>query len=96
MNDAVKKVKDRALAFAEEKGMKQKAIDFGDKAVQKVVGGLAERMKDFGSGAPVVFVGDHNSNETEPAAKSLSKVLANALYQGEKAPAGAWALPRTA
>ncbi len=51
---------------------------------------IAERMKDFGSGAPVVFVGDHNSNETEPAAKSLSKVLANALYLSEKAPAGAW------
>ena len=51
---------------------------------------IVERMKEFGSGAPIVFVGDHNSNEAEPAARSLLRILDNALYLSEKAPEGGW------
>ena len=50
---------------------------------------IIERMKDFGKGAPVVFVGDHNCLEYEKPAKSVSKLLTDAIYLA-KAPEGSW------
>ena len=50
---------------------------------------IIERMKDFGKGAPVVFVGDHNCLEYEKPAKAVSKLLTDAIYLA-KAPQGSW------
>lgn len=51
---------------------------------------IVERMKEFGGDAPVVLVGDHNSNETEGASKALLCALDNALYASESEPGGGW------
>ena len=51
---------------------------------------IIERMREFGQGAPIVFVGDHNCRETEAPALAVSKLLRNALYESETPPAGSW------
>ena len=51
---------------------------------------IIERMKDFGGGAPIVFTGDHNNTEIEKPAKSVAKILQNALYLTETPPRGSW------
>lgn len=51
---------------------------------------VIERMKEFGKGAPIVFVGDHNCRETEAPALAVSKVLRNAFYRSETPPRGSW------
>ena len=51
---------------------------------------IIERMREFGNGAPIVFTGDHNCNETEAPAKAVSKMLRNALYESETPPQGPW------
>lgn len=51
---------------------------------------IIERMKEFGAGAPIVFTGDHNCNETEAPAKAVAKILENALYLTETTPQGGW------
>ena len=51
---------------------------------------VLKRMKVFGKGAPVVFVGDHNCPEWEKPAKAVSRVLKDALYLSETPPDGAW------
>jgi len=51
---------------------------------------IIERMKDFGRGAPIVFVGDHNCLEYEKPAKSVSKLLTDAIYLSKTPPQGSW------
>jgi endonuclease/exonuclease/phosphatase family metal-dependent hydrolase len=51
---------------------------------------VIERMKEFGSGVPIVFTGDHNCRETEAPAKAVAKLLDDALYRSETAPKGSW------
>lgn len=51
---------------------------------------VLKKMKAFGKGAPVVFVGDHNCPEWEKPAKAVSRVLKDALYLSETPPEGAW------
>ena len=51
---------------------------------------IIERMKEFGAGAPIVFTGDHNNTEIEAPAKSVAKVLRNALYVTETPATGSW------
>lgn len=65
---------DHISALAREKGMSL----------------VIERMKDFGAGAPLVFVGDHNCRETEAPALAVAKLLKNALSESETPPVGSW------
>ena len=51
---------------------------------------IIERMKEFGKGAPVVFVGDHNCLEYEKPAQAVAKLLKDALYVSETPPEGSW------
>ena len=51
---------------------------------------IIERMKDFGKGAPVVFVGDHNCLEYEKPAQSAAKLLTDAIYLSKTQPEGSW------
>ena len=51
---------------------------------------VIERMKEFSGDAPVVFVGDHNCLEYEKPAKSVAKLLKDALYISETPPEGSW------
>ena len=51
---------------------------------------IIERMKEFGSGVPIIFTGDHNCRETEAPAIAVSKLLKNALYESETPPQGPW------
>ena len=51
---------------------------------------IIKRMKDFGKGAPVVFVGDHNCLEWEAPAKAVSKLLTDAIYLSKTPPQGSW------
>ena len=51
---------------------------------------VVKRMKEFGKGAPIVFVGDHNCRETDAPAKSVSKLLKDAIYVTKKPPKGPW------
>ena len=51
---------------------------------------VIERMKEFGSGAPIVFTGDHNCRETEAPAIAVSKLLKNAIFETEAPPKGPW------
>jgi endonuclease/exonuclease/phosphatase family metal-dependent hydrolase len=46
--------------------------------------------KDFGKGAPIVFVGDHNCYETDAPARSVSKILKDAIYLTKTPPKGPW------
>ena len=65
---------DHASALAREKGMLL----------------VLQRMKSFGEGAPIVFVGDHNCYEHEAPAKAVSKILRDTLYVTETPPKGSW------
>ena len=51
---------------------------------------VIDRMKEFGSGAPIVFTGDHNCRETEAPAIAVSRMLKNALYETVTPPKGSW------
>ena len=51
---------------------------------------IIQRMKEFGKGAPVVFVGDHNCLEYEKPAKSAAKLLTDAIYLSKTPPEGSW------
>lgn len=51
---------------------------------------VIRRMKEFGDGAPIVFVGDHNCNETEAPALAVAAVLRDAVHVSETPPRGAW------
>ena len=51
---------------------------------------IVKRMKEFGCGCPIVFVGDHNCRETEGAARAVARRLQNALYLSETPPVGSW------
>ena len=49
-----------------------------------------KRLHEIAGGIPIVFMGDHNCRETDPAAMELSKILDNALYVSETPPQGPW------
>ena len=51
---------------------------------------VIDRMKTFGAGLPIVFVGDHNCRENELPAQQVAKILTNALYLTETEPQGSW------
>jgi endonuclease/exonuclease/phosphatase family metal-dependent hydrolase len=51
---------------------------------------IINRMKEFGKGAPIVFVGDHNCFEYEPPAKAVAKLLKDAMYLSRTPPQGSW------
>ena len=51
---------------------------------------VIERMKAFGTNAPIVLVGDHNCLEFEKPALAVSKLLDNALYESVTPPEGPW------
>ena len=51
---------------------------------------VVKRMKEFGKGAPIVFVGDHNCHETDAPAKAVSKILKDAVYVTKTPPKGPW------
>ena len=51
---------------------------------------IIERMKVFGSGAPIIFTGDHNCTEIDAPALAVAKKLDNALYLTETPPQGGW------
>ena len=51
---------------------------------------IIERMKDFGKGAPIVFVGDHNCLEFEKPAQAVSRLLKDALHISRNPPEGPW------
>ena len=51
---------------------------------------VVNRMKKFGNGAPIVFVGDHNCHETDAPAKAVSKLLKDAIYLSKTPPKGPW------
>jgi endonuclease/exonuclease/phosphatase family metal-dependent hydrolase len=51
---------------------------------------IIERMKEFGNGAPVVLVGDHNCFEFEKPSMEVKKILKDALYLSETHPEGSW------
>ena len=51
---------------------------------------ILERMKEFASGIPVVFTGDHNCVETSKAAKMATEVLKDSLYASERPQEGLW------
>lgn len=51
---------------------------------------IVEQMRKLGAGCPVVLVGDHNCLEYEKPAKSVLKLLDDALYISETPPEGSW------
>jgi endonuclease/exonuclease/phosphatase family metal-dependent hydrolase len=51
---------------------------------------VIERMKRFGAGSPIVFVGDHNCKETDAPARAVSALLNDAMMVSETPPRGAW------
>lgn len=51
---------------------------------------IIERMKEFGNGAPVVLVGDHNCFEHDKPSMEVKKILKDALYLSETPPQGSW------
>ena len=51
---------------------------------------IIDKMKAFGAGYPIVFVGDHNCRENETPAQHVATRLANALYLTETPPEGGW------
>jgi endonuclease/exonuclease/phosphatase family metal-dependent hydrolase len=51
---------------------------------------VVERMKEFGEGAPIVFVGDHNCTEDDAPAKSVRTLLKDAIYLSQTPPVGPW------
>ncbi len=61
-----------------------------EKAREKGMLLIIERMKDFGANSPIVFTGDHNCLEYEKPAQSVSKILNDALYITETPAEGSW------
>ena len=51
---------------------------------------IIERMKEFGKGAPIVFVGDHNCLEFEKPSVAVRELLDDALNVSEASPEGTW------
>ena len=51
---------------------------------------IIERMKAFGGGAPIVFVGDHNCFETSAPSLAVAKILDNAMMTSKTPPKGSW------
>lgn len=51
---------------------------------------VIERMKEFGKGSPIIFVGDHNCTENEKPALAVSAILNDALRVSETKPRGSW------
>ena len=51
---------------------------------------IIERMKEFGKGAPIVFVGDHNCLEFEKPSVAVRELLDDALNVSETSPEGTW------
>ena len=51
---------------------------------------IIERMKEFGKGAPIVFVGDHNCLEFEKPSAAVRELLDDALSVSETSPKGTW------
>lgn len=51
---------------------------------------VIDRMKEFGSGLPIVFTGDHNCRETEEPAMAVAERLKDALYISETPQKGSW------
>lgn len=51
---------------------------------------VIERMKRFGAGSSIVFVGDHNCRETAAPARAVSALLNDAMRITETPPRGAW------
>jgi len=51
---------------------------------------IIDRMREFGAGYPIVFVGDHNCRENESPAQHVAERLKNALYLTETEPRGSW------
>lgn len=51
---------------------------------------VIERMKKFGSGAPIIFTGDHNCCENDAPALAVKKILKDTLYLSEAEPKGSW------
>ncbi len=61
-----------------------------EKAREKGMLLIIERMKEFGENCPVVFTGDHNCLEYEKPALAISKILDDSLYLSETTPQGSW------
>lgn len=61
-----------------------------EKAREKGMMLIIERMKDFGEGCPVVLTGDHNCCDTEAPAVSARKVMDDAMYSTKTPPKGPW------
>ena len=51
---------------------------------------VIERMNEFGKGAPIIFTGDHNCLEFEKPALAVKKILKDSLYLSATAPQGPW------
>lgn len=51
---------------------------------------VIRRMREFGRGLPIIFVGDHNNQENEAPALGVARLLDNALYKTETPPVGPW------
>lgn len=51
---------------------------------------ILDRMEEFGAGAPVIFVGDHNCMETSVTERVISARMENAMYLSETPPRGPW------
>jgi endonuclease/exonuclease/phosphatase family metal-dependent hydrolase len=51
---------------------------------------VIERMRKFGEGAPIVFVGDHNCREVDAPAKAVSALLKDCVHASETPPRGPW------
>ncbi len=78
MNDAIKNIKSKAAAFAEEKELKRKAIDFGDKAVQKLLKGISGAISD----KTIPYLNRYdNTGFMEGSGFFLTKPASNARWQ---------------
>lgn len=61
-----------------------------EKAREKGMLLIIERMMEFGGDCPIVFTGDHNCLEYEKPARSVSAKLKDAMYASETPPEGSW------
>ena len=51
---------------------------------------VVKRLGKIAEGIPLVLIGDHNVQETEPPALVFAKAWRNALYESEAQPKGTW------
>lgn len=51
---------------------------------------VVERMRKFGAGVPVIFVGDHNCLENSRPARTVASLLTNTLYAAKSPAKGPW------